>query len=377
MPDAPPRRLTALARGRFALLALAALIPALWHLRGGALPGDWPFFQQAAEVLLGRSATAPLHLYEALPATQVGPLPLLVTAPATLLPGTVGGTVTAAVLAMCLPLCCALLEASARTVLGPDPWLPVTTLAAGAFASIYWWRLAAEYAHPDDALVGVALAGALLCVVRGRHLRAAVLLGLAASGKPWAVGLLPLAAASRAGASPRWGAAVLAGAVAALPWLPFLLGARGTWSALSGFRVDVWTTSPLTLLGVTGPVPGWVRPAQFALAVAVCALAVARGRWQLGAFLAVAARLALEPQAWDYYFATLALAALAADLLRRRGRGPWLTAATVLVLYDARWLADDAALIGALQALPLVAGLALLVRWPLPGRVPAQVGPTC
>ncbi|WP_432496425.1 hypothetical protein [Kineococcus gypseus] len=362
LPAAPPPRLAAVARARSVLLAAAALVPALVHLRDGALPGDWPFLAGGVEVLLGRSGTAPLDLYAASPATQIGPLPLLVAAPLVLLPAPVGPALLVALLALCLPACCALLEGSARAALGDSPWVPCATLAGGLFAAVYWWRVAAEYAHPEDVLVAVALCAALRHLAHGRAGAAAVLLGLAASGKPWAVGLVPLAAAVPGGGAPRWRCAAAAALVALLPWLPFLLGSPDTLGALGGFRVDVWHTSPLGLLGVpAGPVPGWVRPAQFAAAGLTCALAVARGRWELGAVGAIAARLALEPQAWDYYFATLVVAALAADVLRRRHRGPWLTIAAVVVLHDARWLADGVAVVAALQALPLVVVLALLV----------------
>ncbi|WP_369069953.1 hypothetical protein [Kineococcus terrestris] len=380
LPAAPPPALRALLRHRAVLLWLAVAVPALVCLWGGWVPGDWVFFSQGADVLLGRGEVAPWQLYAAHPDVQIGPVPLLLTAPLTLLPPAVGGVLACALVAALLPLTCRWLELLGEHWRGPSPWRPATTFVGGLFAAIWWWRLGGEFAHPDDALVVAGGVAGLLVGARGRPLLGSVLLGLAVSGKPWAVGLLVLALAF--GGRARWRRLLLAGAAALAPWAPFVLLDPATLLALSGYRVAVWSSAPLALLGLAEePVPGWVRPVQFLLALGVVALAVAVGRADLGPFLAVAARLALEPQAWDYYFASLVVAALVADVLRRRAAGPWLTIGTVLVLYDVRWLVDDRSVMGAMLLLPLLAGVVLLLPdigarlrlWTSPGggRAPA------
>jgi hypothetical protein len=162
---------------------------------------------------------------------------------------------------------------------------------------------------------------------------------------------------------------VVAGLVAAACWAPFLLAATGTLTALGSFRMTVWRTSPLALLGYGGlEYPDWVRPLQFGLAFALALVAVLRGRAHLVPFVVVAARIALDPLNWDYYFAAVAVGALAADLLRPTRRGPWLTAGVIVVLYDVRWLVNDMHVVGALQTTPLL--LALVLLWAGPSRAP-------
>ncbi|WP_432564876.1 hypothetical protein [Kineococcus sp. SYSU DK003] len=370
-----PAWLLTLARARYVLLLLAGVLPGLWHVHSSGGVGDWAYFRAGALVLTGQTDLPPGQLYLDSPDTQIGPPALLLALPVALLPAAVSTWTIVVLLGAALPLCCYLLE-RASGERAADPRTGLTVLAGGLFAALYWWRVSADFTHPDDVLAVLA-ACLVLCWFRTRSEPwtpwvAAVVLGTAAAGKPWAIGFLPLVAAWSGPLVLRAARLAVGGLVAAAWWAPFLLAAPGTLSALGTFRVDVWYSSPLTLLGLAGePYPAWVRPAQFALTIALACVAVARRRAHLVPFAVAAGRIAVDPQAWDYYFATVAIACLAVDLLRTRYRGPWLTLAVVFVLYDARWLADFE-LAAAFQVLPLLVACAALATDLRPGRRTAR-----
>ncbi|WP_146149245.1 hypothetical protein [Kineococcus rhizosphaerae] len=367
-PERLPPWLSALVQARFVVLLLVGTLPGLWHLHTVGAVGDWNFFRDAAQVLVGRGGTSALHLYEASPQTQIGPPALLLALPVALLPATVSPWVAVALIGAFLPVCCYLIERAGDARGAVDDRTALTVLGGGVFVGTYWWRLAADFTHPEDA---VAVTAACLVLGWSRSRRgtwlpwiAAALLGTAAAGKPWAVGLLPLVASWPGTPLLRAGRVVAGGLVVVAWWLPFVLAAPGTVHALGAFRVGVWYASPLALIGLAGaPYPEWVRPVQFLLCLSLAALAVARGRGHLAPFVVVAARVALDPQAWDYYFATVALGCLVVDAFRTRLRGPWLTAVTVVVLLDARWMADNR-VSAALQVVPLALACVLLVAGP-------------
>ena len=156
-------------------------------------------------------------------------------------------------------------------------------------------------------------------------------LGLAIASKPWAVAFVPLLLAlprDRARAA----AATIATAAAA--WLPFVLGDAGTTAALHP-QVALVPGSGLHALGVRGAVvPVWGRTVQLLLASAVAlAVAVSR-RWAGVLLVAVAVRLALDPQDNAYYIGSAAMAAVVFDLLGTRWLVPWTTVLTVLLLWQ-------------------------------------------
>lgn len=356
--DAWPVWLLLLGRRRHVVLLLAGVLPALWHVHTSGGIGDWAYFRTGALVLTGQGPYPPLHLYAQSPDTQIGPPALLLALPVALLPPTPSMWVIVVVLGATLPLVCHLLERAAVAERPTDPGTQLTVLAGGLFAAIYWWRLAADFTHPEDVLAVLAVALVLVWTRTRPDPRTAwigaALLGTAAAGKPWAVGFLPLVAVWAGPVLVRAARVALGGLVAALWWTPFLVGAPGTLAALGTFRVQVWQSSPLALLGLAGsPYPEWVRPVQFGLALTLAVLAVVLGKVHLLPVAVLAARIAVDPQAWDYYFATVAAACLAVDLARTSYRGPWLTVGVVVVLYDARWLAGWQ-VSAALQTLPIV-----------------------
>ncbi|WP_432547094.1 hypothetical protein [Kineococcus sp. SYSU DK004] len=368
--NAVPSWVHKLLRHRLVIVALVALVPTLWRVVGAPDPSDWRYFAFGAQVLSGGvSEVAPLSLYRDHPEVQIGPLALLVSLPFSGLPLSWGAGVVAVLLTLVLPTCCWLLERTACGTADVSLAVQARTAIGGCLAGVYWWAVAADYPHPDDVLVVLAACGALWAVRTDRASLAACLVAAAVACKPWAVALAPLLLALPAPG--RWKAVVTAPVLAALPWLPFVLAVPGTLDSLSHFRLDVWEASPLALLGLehSQPIPGWLRTAQLAFAAALTCGAVARGRWPLALMAVIAGRLALDPQGLDYYFASFVVAALAADVLCGRGPVPWLTAATALITFDARWAITSPTGDAALQLVPLV--LFLIALW-RPDHVPAS-----
>ena len=146
--------------------------------------------------------------------------------------------------------------------------------------------------------------------------------------------LLPLLAALPWRQAFRSGGSALA--VAAVIWLPFVLADAGTIDAgLATAGVSVYPGSGPHLLGIETwtAAPDWLRPVQTAVALALAALAVVRGRWAAALLLAVGARLALDPAVIPYYTAALIFAALIWDLFSGRRPLPIWGLATVLAFY--------------------------------------------
>ncbi|NAZ84604.1 glycosyltransferase 87 family protein [Kineococcus indalonis] len=351
-----------LLRRRYAVVAALLAVSITARLLSDGLPGDWHYFREAARVLTSSEA---LGFYPDHFATKVGPLPLLLVAPLALLPEVPGTIAVLTLSAACLLVCLRVLEGAARAAGLPGD-RRATTLVGGALAVVAWQELSITYVHPEDVLIAVLGCLALRAVLEGRPWTTAVLVGLAAGGKPWAVGLLPLALCAAAGRR-RWVALGLAGAVTAAPWLPFLVAAPETLHAIAASTNTVFTDTPLGQLGYGGELfPAFARPVQYAVVVLVGVLLALRGQWRLLPLGCVAARLATDPQSLGYYWATFAVAALAADLLSRRSLPRW-TVLVVLVTLELDGVVNDDTLGAVLQAAPLVVLVASVLlprpRW--------------
>jgi hypothetical protein len=172
---------------------------------------------------------------------------------------------------------------------------------------------------------------------------------------------------------------LIAGGVLAT-WVPFLVDEPRTLTSVGAFGIRNAPASALRVLGVTDPTtPGWVRPAQFALGLAVAAVLVRRGRWQAVPMAGLAVRFALDPGVHHYYSTGLVLAVLIWEGVARPGRAPLVTVAAALVmeltptdvhpgaLAGAVRLAFMAALVVAAFATPLMAGSSE------PGSVPRNL----
>ncbi|WP_328295904.1 glycosyltransferase 87 family protein [Kineococcus sp. NBC_00420] len=365
-----------LIRHRFAVLTVAAVVIGVKTSVSFGAGSDFTFFRMAALVFTGHSgdvapnlffagptlATGPLDLYRDVPTVQIGPVPLAALTPVVLwLPQHLAVTTIAAISALALPLCLHLLEGAADEHLGRDDSRPVLVFTAGAACLLLWPSAFGRYVHPDDVLLLLAACAAVRAGVAGRWVSSAVLLGIAAGAKPWGLALLPVALLGSRGRRLVLAPAIAA-STAALPWLPFVLGAPGTVDALSGFHIYVSSTAPLSLLDVGGQVPSWLRPLQIGVGALLVLFAVQCRLVLAGIAFAVAVRVSLEAQNYDYYFAVLAVATVGADLAVRGRRMPWATITVVLLVYDARWLVPNDWQVAVIQAslLPVVLGAVLL-----------------
>ena len=202
-------------------------------------------------------------------------------------------------------------------------------LVAGLVVLPFWTVLSVRWTHPDDVLAMLLAAAAVRAIHHRRGPLAGLALGAAIAAKPWAVGFTPMLLALPASALA--GAIAAAAAAAAAGWLPFLLADPGTVAALHP-PVLIADTSVLRLAGIRDQtVPGWTRTAQFLLAPAAALIAVLRGRWAAVPLVAIALRLALDPQDIGYYTAGVVLAAAVADLACSDRLLPWATIVTALV----------------------------------------------
>ncbi|WP_432564875.1 glycosyltransferase family 87 protein [Kineococcus sp. SYSU DK003] len=349
--------LAALTRHRFTAIGVVAVWIVVSNLLTVGPPDDWWYFQQAGRVFTGQVPdTAPWEFYRDHPDVWIGPVPLLVMTPLSLLPNAVGGSVVAIASAVALPFVC---RAAERLSSHPRP---LVVLGAGVLAAPVWVELATTFTHPEDIEV---VGGALLALWALKHRRPLLLgfaVGMAAGGKPWAVGLLALTLVPLPGR--RWTAPVTAVLTAGLPWSAFVV-VPGTLDALTSSTARVFAESPLGLAGFAGDVyPSTVRITQFALCLLAVSVAAWRGRPELALFVCVAARLLLEPQVWDYHWATLVAGAVLVDVAGSRRGLPWTTAVTFTAFQLSRQVLPEATAWA--QCVPALVAVALLALPALP-----------
>lgn len=283
-----------------------------WHLRGLS----WHFFHDGSRWLTGAH---PLLLFADHPELQTGPLALLVAR-------ALGKDVALVLMAAAGPL---LLLALAPLVATERRLRRL--LLAGLVLTPAWCVLAVRWGHLDDVLAMAGAVVALRAACAMRPVPTGLALAAALAAKPWAVGFLPLLLVLRTG---RARAAVAAAAGTAVAWAPFVLATRRTLAALHP-PVALVPSSGLHALGVRGDVvPAWGRVLQL-LAAPAAALVAAVTRRPAGVLLvALAVRLALDPQDNAYYVGSAALAAAVFDLLGTRWTVPWTTVLTVVALWQ-------------------------------------------
>jgi hypothetical protein len=344
-------------RYRYAVLAVVAVAIWLDTLSAAEWEGtDWHFFLGGAHALTGGSG---LHVYARMPYLQFGPLALLVG----VIFRDVGpdhGWVVVSALGMALGvLAIRLLEGAANALRSDAVRATTCVLIGGPFFLAAWASPAVSEGHPDDVLALLAIAGAVRAMATRRWLFGAILVGLAAAAKPWALLALPLAAAL---AGFRLRGLLVAVAAAAVPWLPFFVVDAGT-RRVGDFHLGVETTSTLHYLGLAvGATPAWPREVQLAIALVLGGVAVARGRWILVPLLAFAVRINIDPAAVDYYAAGPVLGALAWDLVEPTRLPP---ARTIIAWLTLLYLPSDLLTAGArgstYNAVIVVFRLAVLV----------------
>ncbi len=282
------------------------------------LGSSWNFFPQGARQLFSERG---LHLYATAPNLQIGPLAFVVAEPLRFL-GPSDGRYTAVVLMTALgPVA---LWLAGRLRVGGRAIDEQRLLLAGLVLLPVWCEVATHFAHLDDVLALLFALGALLAVERGRPLAAGLLLAAAADSKPWAVAFVPLLLALAQPLRLRAALCWLGGL--AVAWLPFLLADSGTLRA-ARFRIPTAASSTLHVFGVhAARTPGWDRPAQALLGVAVATAVVYRGHWPAVLLAAIAARLLLDPATKPYYTSGLVVATAVVDLWLTDRRIPWFTA---------------------------------------------------
>ncbi len=295
-----------------------------WALDAWPVSGlSWHFFAEGSDQLLHSSG---LHVYADHPELQTGPLALVVAAVLQPLSPAAAQRVALVLMTAVGPL---LLAALATRM--PVRRRTARVFLAGVFLLPAWTVLSVRWGHLDDVLAMAVAVGAVCAVSARRPAWAGVALAAAITSKPWAIGFLPLVLALPAH---RVRAALLAAAGTAIAWLPFVLADPGTLTALRP-NVALVPSSGLHTLGARGEVvPAWGRTAQLLLAPAAALAVVLSRRWTGVLLVAVAVRLALDPQDNAYYVGGAAVAAVVFDLLGTTWTVPWTTIVTVVVLWQ-------------------------------------------
>jgi hypothetical protein len=297
---------------------------AFWTWRTWSPSGiSWHYFADGGRWLLHGSG---LSLYADHPELQTGPLSVLTAAGLRVLPAHLAQDVALVAMAAAGPLLLASLvplvapaRRRYRVLLVAVPLIPA------------WTVLAVRWGHLDDVLAMAAAVVALRAVRAQRPVLAGVALAAAVAAKPWAVGFLPLLLVLP---RERARAALVSAASTAVAWLPFVLADRRTLGALHP-PVALVPASGLHVLGVRGDVvPAWGRTAQLLLAPAAALAAALARRWPGVLLVAVAVRLALDPQDNAYYVGSAVLAAAVFDLLGTRWTTPWATVVTTVALWQ-------------------------------------------
>jgi hypothetical protein len=365
-PDRVWRVLGILLRWRYLFLVVAAFGFALREMRGAGR--DWWYFVVGSELIVGQHRSysflpGGLHFFANYPTFQIGPLSLLAALPFRLVGPGDGHVPAELVMTAIAPLLIFVLERSATSVWPAATdrekiFRQVTVLFGGLLVVQAWTPLAVTYGHLDDALVLSAMVAAICAVAARRPGWLGLAIGLAIAAKPWGILVLPLVFALPGRA--RWKALLIAGGVAGVAWLPFVIADFKTLSAAQP-QIQVVGSSVLHLLGVPlGDAPSWTRSVQLGCALLVGGLAVWRRRWAAVPLVAIAVRVALDPQVFQYYTSGLVLAALAWDLFRSRRALPLWTLFAFVFLNDAYALVPSDTAQGALR-LALTLGMVIAV----------------
>jgi hypothetical protein len=366
-----------LTRTSWAAVVVVLLWTAAWAARAWSVSGiSWHFFADGGRLLVG---AAGLHVYADHPELQTGPLSLGVAALLRVFPPDAAETVALVAMTAIGPLMLAVLApivAPARRTL--------RLVLAGLVLAPAWTVLSVRWGHLDDVLAMAAAVAAMRAMRAGRPVLTGLALAAAVGFKPWAIGFVPLALSlPAAGWADALGTAALG---TALAWFPFVVADRATLDAMHP-NVALVRSSGLHTLGVRGTVvPAWGRAAQLAAAPVMAAVAALTGRWPGVLLVAVAVRLALDPQDNAYYVGSAALAAVVFDLLGTRWTIPWTSLATVLVLWQpfvadyAHWMTSTSGLthwwfahpgtVGAVHLAWSVAVVALVLAMPRPDGRP-------
>lgn len=368
----PSRAMTRLAgaalRFRYLILITATALGGWWWLTYllGKLQEDYYISVYGGYALLGWLPTyhdGALHLYAAHPQIQVGPLPLgFIGLTDHLLPGFETGRMVIAAVILGMGLVTVRAIENAALSMGTQPRRAhLTTLLAGPLVVVAF-ALVGYYSHVEDAAVVMLTTMAVAAVAARRPWwLPALLLGAGVACKPWAVVTFPLLLVLD---RDRVKAAGLAVAVGAAAWLPFILAAPDTVSALGSIENAVHTRSALRVFfDAHTMAPAGIRALEMVLGLLFAALVVLRGRWQAVILAGFAGRLLLEPRWFIYYSVSALVGALLWDLSQRRRVPVWTLWALVAEFAVQHWAPDTVGgFVNVAFALSVLFGLVLSAR---------------
>ncbi|KOG48962.1 hypothetical protein [Streptomyces decoyicus] len=311
-----------------------------------------------------------LNLYAHHPELQMGPLSFLTAGLFNPFPEATGQLLAAALMSL-LGLVIVVLagRSAAHHFLGTGTnhqRLRQRVLIAGLAFIPMWIEVAVRFGHLDDVLALFFTALAVRAVTRGNPALTGVCLALAMDSKPTALAFLPLLLALP---REKWlRAGLWCAGLVALAWLPFFLGDSQSFAAAK-FAIPNHPASALRRLGVGDPeTPGWDRPAQAALGLALGSVAVWRGRWAAVVLLGANARIVLDPSVYTYYTASVLLGTLLWDVIGQRRLVPWWSWLALLILYGSVFAVPDDAARGLIRLAFVAVSTAYVLFWPVRER---------
>ncbi|MEV5124489.1 hypothetical protein AB0K49_17125 [Streptomyces decoyicus] len=311
-----------------------------------------------------------LNLYAHHPELQMGPLSFLTAGLFNPFPEATGQLLAAALMSL-LGLVIVVLagRSAAHHFLGTGTnhqRLRQRVLIAGLAFIPMWIEVAVRFGHLDDVLALFFTALAVRAVTRGNAALTGVWLALAMDSKPTALAFLPLLLALP---REKWlRAGLWCAGLVALAWLPFFIGDSQSFAAAK-FAIPNHPASALRWLGVGDPeTPGWDRPAQAALGLALGSVAVWRGRWAAVVLLGANARIVLDPSVYTYYTASVLLGTLLWDVIGQRRLVPWWSWLALLILYGSVFAVPDDAARGLIRLAFVAASTAYVLFWPVRER---------
>ncbi|ARF59465.1 hypothetical protein [Streptomyces gilvosporeus] len=307
---------------------------------------SWHYLRTGGELIYQAGAgdgTGGLNLYAHHPELQMGPLSFLTAGLFNPFPEATGQFLAAALMSL-LGLVIVVLagRSAAYHFLGTGTnhqRLRQRVLIAGLAFIPMWIEVAVRFGHLDDVLALFFTCLAVRALTLGNAALTGAFMALAMDSKPTALAFLPLLLALP---RDKWlKAGLWCAGLVAVAWLPFFLGDPQTVSAAK-FAIPNHPASALRWLGVADPeTPGWDRPAQAALGLALGSFAVWRGRWPAVVLLGANARIALDPSVYTYYTASVLLGTLLWDVIGQRRLVPWWSWLALLVLYGSVFAVPD------------------------------------
>lgn len=334
---------------------------------------SWHYLRTGGELIYQGTAgdgTGGLNLYAHHPELQMGPVSFLVAGLFNPFPEATGQFLAAALMSL-LGLVIVVLagRSAAHHFLGTGTnhqRLRQRVLIAGLAFIPMWIEVAVRFGHLDDVLALFFTALAVRSVTRGNALLTGACLALAMDSKPTALAFVPLLLALP---KEKWlRAALWCVGLVAVAWLPFFIGDSRSFAAAQ-FAIPNHPASALRWLGVGDPeTPGWDRPAQAALGLALGCVAVWRGRWAAVVLLGANARIVLDPSVYTYYTASVLLGTLLWDVIGQRRLVPWWSWLALLILYGSVFVVPDDAARGFIRLAFVAVSTAYVLLWPVRER---------